>query len=104
MLSLHFPKFAVLSVVACLFAAAASCSTDGVTPTCPALPLYDAATANSPDVQAALAEAVKAGCATAPQGGSASTAPSSGGGGGGKPSTTVGGNENASNAGAAGSN
>ena len=100
MLSLHFPKFAVLSVVACLFAAAASCSTDGVTPTCPALPLYDAATANSPDVQAALADAVKAGCATAPQGGSASTAPSSGG----NPSTSAGGNKSANNAGAAGSN
>ena len=78
--------------------AASACSQDGVTPNCPALPLYtvsadaaaDANTADSPASIQARAAALDAGCITAPgSGGSGGT--SAGGSGGGHAGTSNGG-------------
>ncbi len=71
----HPVKIALLLAVGCALGALASCSEDGVTPNCPALPLYqtyplgdasipDAASADSAASKAALANAVAANCAT----------------------------------------
>ena len=71
----HPVKFALLLAAACALCALASCSEDGVTPNCPALPLYqtyplgdasipDAASGDSATSKEALAKAVAANCAT----------------------------------------
>src|SRR6187551_2144842 len=67
----------MLWALACGGCLAASCDEQGVTSTCPPLPLYqtyplgdaspaDAASADSPEVQLALEAAYDAGCATRP--------------------------------------
>src|SRR5882724_10371975 len=102
-------KFAVLAAATAALCAAASCSQDGVTTSCPPLPLYqtyalgdaaspDAMTAASGAAAQELAAAVGAGCATAPNGAQG------GGGAGGSSSTGQGGSNSADSAGAAGSN
>lgn len=71
----HPVKFALLLAAVSALCAVASCSGDGVTPNCPALPLYqtyplgdasipDAASGDSAASKAALANAVAANCAT----------------------------------------
>ena len=111
-------KFALLGAALCAVCAAASCSQDGVTTNCPALPLYqsfplgdasrpDATNGDSEANQEALAAAVKAGCATAPNGEVSATAGSSGAGGSGGKGGSAGkggtsGTSSADNAGAAG--
>lgn len=71
----HSVKFALLLAVGCALCALASCTDDGITPNCPALPLYqtyplgdaslpDAASGDSAASKAALANAVAANCAT----------------------------------------
>jgi hypothetical protein len=68
-------KLALLLAAACAVCALASCSGDGVTTNCPALPLYqtfplgdasipDAASGDSTASKAELAEAVSMNCAT----------------------------------------
>jgi hypothetical protein len=70
-------KVGLLAAVIGALGATASCSEDGVTTNCPALPLYqtyalgdasipDAQSPDSPASQEMLAAAVDAGCATAP--------------------------------------
>jgi hypothetical protein len=110
------------------FCALASCSEDGVTPTCPALPRYqtfalgdasapDAMSSTSAESKAELAAAIEAGCATAPipvavggatssAGGTSGGAGGSGGkaGSGGKSGGGSGGLSSTDNAGAAGRN
>lgn len=72
-LSLKSPAFWALLACGCL---AASCDDEGITSTCPPLPLYttyplgdaapaDAASGDAGSTQAAYAAAVDAGCATA---------------------------------------
>jgi hypothetical protein len=118
-------KFALLGAALCAVCAAASCSQDGVTTNCPALPLYqtfplgdasppDAMSGETEASQEALAAAIKAGCATGPNGETGSTAGSSGqggsggAGGGGKGGSAgkggTSGTSSADNAGAAGRN
>jgi len=108
----HSAKFALLGAVVCALCATASCSEDGVTTNCPERPLYqtfplgdasapDALSGDSVEVQRALAEAIDAGCATAPSG------LSSGAGGGSAGQTSNAGEagmSNADSAGAAGRN
>jgi hypothetical protein len=71
----HSGKLALLLAVACAVCALASCNGDGVTTNCPALPLYqtfplgdasipDAASGDSAESKAELAEAVSVNCAT----------------------------------------
>jgi hypothetical protein len=68
-------KLALLLAAACAVCALASCSGDGVTTNCPALPLYqtfplgdasipDAASGDSTQSKAELAQAVSMNCAT----------------------------------------
>jgi hypothetical protein len=72
-------EFALLCAAACTLCVAASCSQDGVTTNCPALPRYDAYPLGDASIQDAmsgdsaaskeeLAAAVAAGCATGPNG------------------------------------
>jgi len=116
-------RFAVISAVVCVLVAVVSCTEDGVTSNCPALPLYqsfalgdasppDAGSPDSPKTAAALASAVSAGCATPPTsgvvasslGGAAGTGGSGGAAGHSAGGTSAGGNTSSENAGAAGSN
>jgi hypothetical protein len=113
-------KFALLGAALCAVGAAAACSEDGVTTNCPDLPLYqtfplgdaslpDAMSSDSEATQEALAAAIKAGCATGPNGegssaaGSSSTGGSAGTGGSGG-SAGKGGAGSGGSAGAAGQN
>ena len=122
-------RFAVFSAATCALIGLASCSQDGVTSNCPALPLYetfalgdaappDAGSADSAATEQALEKAYAANCATRPgpsvASASSSAGTSSGGnagtsGGGGSAGhaaggASAGGSTNTENAGAAGSN
>lgn len=119
-------SWALLCAGVCALGAAASCSQDGVTSSCPPLPRYqtfdlgdaslpDAMSGDSAESKAELAAAVAENCATAPSGNGLSIGGSSGhggsggssghGGSGGKASSGgTGGLGGADNAGASGSN
>jgi len=114
-------RCAVISAVSCALLALVSCTEDGVTPSCPPLPLYqsfalgdasppDAGSPDSEKTRAELDAAVKAGCATpATEGVVASSVGGAGGSGGsggasGHTAGGSGGSTSSENAGAAGSN
>ena len=114
-------SWALLCAGVCALGAAASCSQDGVTSSCPPLPRYqtfdlgdasvpDAMSGDSAESKAELAAAVAENCATAPSGngvsiGGGGHGGSSSGGSGGKASSGgMGGLGGADNAGASGSN
>jgi hypothetical protein len=116
--------WALLCAGVCALGAAASCSQDGVTSSCPPLPRYqtfdlgdasvpDAMSGDSAESKALLAAAVAENCATAPSGASVSTGGGGhggtssgghGGSGGRAGSGGTGGLGGADNAGASGSN
>jgi hypothetical protein len=118
-------KFALFCGAVCAFCAAASCSEDGVTTICPALPRYqtfalgdasipDAMSGDSAASKEELAAAIAAGCATGPNGVGSAVGGSAGKGGAGGSAGKAGGGETSSggeggsnsadNAGAAGRN